>query len=104
MGFVSELKRRNVFRVGTAYVLAAWLLIQIAETLFPAFNVPDSILRGLAFVLLLGFPVALLVSWIYDIEHDMDRQRATLAERTEDSKLDLDSWQIAVQEARVSEQ
>jgi TolB-like protein/Flp pilus assembly protein TadD len=67
MDFVNELKRRNVFRVGMAYVLAAWLLIQIAEALFPAFNVPDSILRGMVFVLLLGFPVALLVSWIYDI-------------------------------------
>jgi TolB-like protein len=70
MGFVSELKRRNVFRVGVAYALVAWLLMQIGQTLFPAFSVPDSIFRGMVIVLLLGFPVALLASWIYDITPD----------------------------------
>jgi hypothetical protein len=59
MGFVSELKRRKVIRVSMAYVLAAWLLIQVGETLFSTFDVPESILRGMIILLALGFPVAL---------------------------------------------
>lgn len=76
MGFVSELKRRSVVRVGMAYALAAWLLVQIAETLFSAFNVPDSVFRGLVILLVLGFPAALLVSWIYDITPEGIRRDA----------------------------
>jgi len=94
MGFVSELKRRNVFRVGIAYVLAAWLLVQIGEALFPAFNVPDSIFRGMVIVLFLGFPVALLVSWIYDItpegiRRDSETDPSDLSSRQTGRKLDF---------------
>ncbi len=94
MGFVSELKRRNVFRVGIAYVLAAWLLVQIGEALFPAFNVPDSIFRGMVIVLFLGFPVALLVSWIYDItpegiRRDSEADPPDSINRHKGRKLDL---------------
>ena len=42
MGFIAELKRRNVFRVGIAYVIVAWVLLQIADVLFPALTLPDS--------------------------------------------------------------
>ena len=45
MSFIAELKRRNVFRVGIAYTVAAWLLIQVVETLFPVFGLPDAAIR-----------------------------------------------------------
>jgi len=67
MQLFEELKRRNVFRVGVAYLLIAWLIVQVAETLFGTFGVPDSVFRGMVILLVLGFPVALLLSWIYDV-------------------------------------
>jgi hypothetical protein len=47
MSLFAELKRRNVFRVGLFYVVTAWLVIEVAETVLPLFDVPDGVLRGL---------------------------------------------------------
>jgi TolB-like protein len=62
-----ELKRRNVVRVAAAYAAAAWLVAQVAETVFPVFDLPGQLLRGLFIVLALGFPVTVVLSWIYDL-------------------------------------
>ena len=62
-----ELKRRNVFRVAAAYAAIAWLLAQIADTLLPAFGLPPAYLRSFLTLLGLGFPVAVVLAWIYDI-------------------------------------
>ena len=48
MSFVRELKRRNVFRVGGAYLIIAWLLLQVSDTLVPALNLPDWFQSGVA--------------------------------------------------------
>ena len=63
----AELKRRNVFRVGLFYVVAAWLVIEVAETVLPLFDVPDGVLRGLVVLLVLGFVPALVFSWIFEL-------------------------------------
>ena len=55
MAFFDELKRRNVLRVAAAYIAVSWLLIQVVETLFPAFGVGDSAIRAVVIVLALGF-------------------------------------------------
>jgi len=65
--FLDELKRRHVVKVGAAYAAAAWLLAQIVETVFPVFDLPGGILRAVFIVLGLGFPVALVLAWIYDL-------------------------------------
>ena len=65
--FLDELKRRNVVKVGAAYAAAAWLLAQIVETVFPVFDLSGGILRAVFIVLGLGFPVALVLAWIYDL-------------------------------------
>ena len=62
-----ELKRRNVFRVGAAYAAAAWLVAQVADTVLPAFDLPASIFRVLYILLAIGFPVSLVLAWIYDV-------------------------------------
>lgn len=67
MSFFSELKRRNVFRVAIAYLAAAWLLTEIADTLFPAFGIPDWGFRFLVVMLALGFLPALVFSWAYEL-------------------------------------
>lgn len=65
--FFSELKRRKVYRVGVAYAILAWLLIQIATQTFPFFEIPTWAVRLVIIGLVLGFPVALLLSWIFDL-------------------------------------
>ena len=65
--FFSELKRRKVHRVAIAYAVAAWLLIQIATQVFPFFEIPNWAVRLIVLVLVLGFPIALTLSWIFDL-------------------------------------
>jgi len=93
LSLLSELKRRNVFRVGTAYLAGAWLLIEVADTLFPAFGIPDWGIRFMAIVFALGFVPVLVFSWVYELtpeglkrEKDID-QSAPLTHRT-GKKLD----------------
>ena len=65
--FLQELKRRNVIRMAGLYLVGAWLIVQVASTLFPAFHVPEGAIRGLVIVLALGFPLALVFSWVYEL-------------------------------------
>jgi adenylate cyclase len=59
MNLFAELKRRNVFRVALFYVVTAWLIIEVAETVLPLFDVPDGVLRGLVVLLVIGLVPAL---------------------------------------------
>ena len=65
--FFSELKRRNVFRVAAAYALVAWLAIEIASVVLPALLAPDWVHRVLTFLVILGFPIALIFAWAYEL-------------------------------------
>jgi TolB-like protein/Flp pilus assembly protein TadD len=65
--FFTELKRRKVYRVAVAYAVIAWLLIQIATQTFPFFEIPAWTVRLIIVALGLGFPVALLLSWAFDL-------------------------------------
>jgi TolB-like protein/Tfp pilus assembly protein PilF len=67
MKLFAELKRRNVIRVALFYTVAAWLLVQVAETLLPLFDVPDGVLRGLVILLALGFMPAMVSAWVYEL-------------------------------------
>jgi TolB-like protein/Tfp pilus assembly protein PilF len=69
-GFFEEVRRRKVYRVAAAYVVAAGGIIQLASAAFPAWELPDSILRVLIVCLLMGFPVALMLAWAFDITAD----------------------------------
>ena len=70
MSFIGELQRRNVFRVGVAYVVTVWLLLQIADTLMDAVGTPDWVMRALLTLALLGFPPALIFAWAFEITPD----------------------------------
>ena len=65
--FFVELKRRKVYRVAAAYVVVAWVLIQVATQVFPFFEIPNWGVRLVILGLVLGFPAALILSWAYDI-------------------------------------
>jgi TolB-like protein/Tfp pilus assembly protein PilF len=66
-GFFEELQRRKVYRVAAAYIVAAGFLIQIASAAFPAWELPNWSLRLVIALLLIGFPIALILAWAYDI-------------------------------------
>lgn len=78
--FFAELKRRNVVKVAAAYAATAWLVAQVAETVFPVFDLSDSFLRALFIVLGLGFPVTVVLAWIYDLTPEGVRRTDDLPE------------------------
>ncbi len=93
MSLYNELKRRNVFRVAIAYLAGAWLLIEVAGTLFPAFGVPDWAVRFVVIVLALGFLPALIISWAYELtpeglKREKDVIRDTSITRVTAKRLD----------------
>ena len=67
MSLFNELKRRNVFRVAAAYVVTAWLLIQVAETIFPLFGFDDMPARIVVIVLTISFPVVMVFAWAFEM-------------------------------------
>src|SRR5438876_8698511 len=66
-GFFEEVKRRKVYRVAAAYIIAAAGIIQLASAAFPAWDLPNSALRLVVVLLLIGFPLALILGWVFDI-------------------------------------
>jgi len=66
MSLLNELKRRNVLRVGAAYIVAAWLLIQVVDTIFPMFGLGTSESRLFVIVLAIGFVPVLIFSWVFE--------------------------------------
>ena len=65
--FFHELKRRHVYRVAIAYSIVAWLLIQIATQVFPFFEIPNWAVRLVVLVIVLGFPIALIIAWAFEL-------------------------------------
>ena len=70
MSFFEELKRRNVFRVGAAYLVFAWLIVQLVETILPAFGFGDGAVRNVVIVLAVGFVPALIVAWAFELTEE----------------------------------
>jgi len=65
--FFAELKRRNVYKVAIAYAVVAWLLMQIATQVFPFLEIPNWTIRLVIMLLALGFPVALVIAWAFEL-------------------------------------
>src|SRR5947207_7320383 len=78
-GFFDEVKRRKVYRVAAAYIIAAGGAIQLASAAFPAWELPSWALRLVIVLLLLGFPIALMLAWAYDITAEGIRATPTIA-------------------------
>ncbi len=83
----TELRRRNVFKVGAAYAIVAWLLIEVSSVVLPTFDAPRWIAQTVTFLLIIGFPVALLLAWAFEmtpegIKADADVRRDGVAPAT----------------------
>ena len=83
MGVLEELKRRNVIRVGIAYVVTCWLLLQVADIVLDNLPTPDWVIQVLMLVMALGFPLVLLFAWAFELtpeglrrESDVDRTKS----------------------------
>ncbi|HWN37163.1 MAG TPA: FlgO family outer membrane protein [Gammaproteobacteria bacterium] len=77
--FWRELKRRNVFKVAVTYAIVSWIALQVADVVFPALNVPPWVLSLLTVLLLIGFPIALLLSWAFELTPDGIKPTAEVA-------------------------
>jgi TolB-like protein/Flp pilus assembly protein TadD len=85
LSFITELKRRNVFRIAVGYVVLAWLMAQVAEFLLDTFGAPAWVLKALLVIFLVGFPFALFFAWAYELtpeglkrEAEVDRSRSVV--------------------------
>ncbi len=86
--FFRELHRRGVFGVVTIYVVSAWVLIQVASEAFPAFSISEFAIRYVWIGVALGFPLALIVGWMYDISpRGIDRTPRTASDEVADTHL-----------------
>jgi TolB-like protein len=70
MSFFSELKRRNVFRVGVAYAVSAWVLLQIVDLVLENINAPDWVMQAFMLAMAVGFPISLIIAWAFEVTPD----------------------------------
>src|SRR5215467_66142 len=94
--FLSELKRRNVYRAAVAYGVVAWFLTQLTTQVFPFFEIPNFAVRFVVIALAVGFPIAMLLSWLYEFTpegvvrtDDLDPVEARSGQRTTGRILDF---------------
>ena len=94
MSLIAELKRRNVIRVAIAYIIVAWLTIQVIDVLVPLLSLPEVIGRALILVLVVGFPIALIFAWAFEltpegIKKEREVDRSASITHTTARKLDF---------------
>jgi TolB-like protein/Tfp pilus assembly protein PilF len=68
--YISELKRRNVFKASVAYIVVAWIITQVASIALPTFDAPPFVLKTILFLMVIGFPLNLLFAWAYELTPD----------------------------------
>jgi TolB-like protein/tetratricopeptide (TPR) repeat protein len=104
MSFIRELKRRNVLRVVVVYLAGSWLILQVADVLFPVLQVPDWTMRVLVGLLTLGLPVAVMLAWAFNITPEgirREEEEPTTPSRSDEQKRRLDFIIIGVLAAAV---
>ncbi len=82
MSLFAEARRRNLFRVGVAYAIVAWLLIEVASVVLPTFKAPEWVMQVFTFLLILGFPLALIFAWAFELTPEGLKREAEV-DRTE---------------------
>src|SRR5437879_8994457 len=67
MNFLAELKRRNVYKVAVAYIVAGWALSQGIAQVFPVFDIPNWLIRLIVLLIIIGLPIALVLAWSFEL-------------------------------------
>ena len=65
--YISELKRRNVFKASVAYIIVAWIITQVASIVLPTFDAPPYFMKMILFLLIIGFPLILVFTWAFEL-------------------------------------
>jgi len=99
--FLTELKRRKVYRVAVAYAIVAWLLIQAASILFPTFEAPPWVMKVFVTAVILGFPVALILAWAFDLTPEGIRRSEEVAPRESTTRKPGSKWTAVIVTAAV---
>ena len=99
--FLTELKRRKVYRVAVAYAIVAWLLIQAASILFPTFEAPPWVMKVFVTAVILGFPVALILAWAFDLTPEGIRRSEEVAPRESKAPKTGSKWTAIIVTAAV---
>ena len=99
--FLTELKRRKVYRVAVAYAIVAWLLIQAASILFPTFEAPLWVMKVFVTAVILGFPVALILAWAFELTPEGIRRAEEVAPREAKTPKAGRKWTAIVVAAAV---
>jgi TolB-like protein len=99
--FLTELKRRKVYRVAVAYAIVAWLLIQAASILFPTFEAPPWVMKVFVTAVVLGFPVALILAWAFDLTPEGIRRSEEVAPRESRTSKPGSKWTAIIVAAAV---
>ena len=86
MTLFEELKRRNVFKVGIAYLVIAWLVAQVLQLVLETFTTPDWVMKTVLVLLATGLPIAVIFAWAFELtpdglkrEHEVDRSLTTVS-------------------------
>src|SRR5947209_3302055 len=75
--FFAELKRRNVYKVAVAYIVAGWALSQGIAQVFPVFEVPNWVIRLIVLLIIIGLPIALVLAWMFELTPEGIKRTAT---------------------------
>jgi hypothetical protein len=77
--FFAELRRRNVYKVAVAYAVVGWLVMQVAATVVPALHLPEGLTTAVVVVVLLGFPIALVIAWTFEMTPEGMKRTADIS-------------------------
>ncbi len=99
--FLTELKRRKVYRVAVAYAIVAWLLIQAASILFPTFEAPTWVMKVFVTAVILGFPVALILAWAFEMTPEGIKREEEVADREPKTRKAGRKWTAIIVTAAV---
>jgi len=99
--FLTELKRRKVYRVAVAYAIVAWLLIQAASILFPTFEAPPWVMKVFVTAVILGFPVALILAWAFELTPEGLRRSEEVAPQESKMRKPGSKWTAVIVTAAV---
>jgi len=99
--FLTELKRRRVYRVAVAYAIVAWLLIQAASILFPTFEAPQWVMKVFVTAVILGFPVALILAWAFELTPEGLRRSEEVTPQESKTRKPGSKWTAVIVIAAV---
>ena len=85
--FLKEARRRRVFRIAALYIVATWVILQVADVLLPAWNIPEAAKQFVLIGAVIGFPLALILGWIYDVTSEGLVHTKSISDTTGDADL-----------------